>query len=687
MFQSRIFTTNVGFRPAEPCTVTVAATHQLLTQILIQLGFVVVSDKNYRIISGTALTDVTLSELERCSADNVAALENIIGMDRRVVMLDDRKTSQELQRIGRSWANHVLEVPIAWAVLALYILITVISGNFLVYTWIAGEPQGGLGYVCRVIDALIYIWLPEVVIFFLRVVQGRPLWVRIGTRTVVVADVPWVAQSVEAFASKTFARAYAVATAHFVSANPLDHFLHRYVHRITRGTLIACGRPDGRLEALTSADASICLAMSQASSIQSMNATAEIFTVGHNPDRLPLATHSVILPRHRPEYLCERMLHEHRRIRRMKTEKNWERIQSLQITSSSSDDPTPQNHSRILSSSSSRPLSMMTGTLTRVRRQRSPWRLLETTHAAVHSPSNSASALSIEYSSMLVSESDSVLTPRSADRHAIYTALARPNANVALSRARQLDRMFDDIDRDNDGYLDFPEVLKAYRSSDGRLPEDVLKHIYDAIAVVDDDPDTIEESPFASGNLHDALRQPHHHECSAVKKIDREQFFKLVTQSEFAILLHLSSAATTPIHPSVHDVEPSTEAFFGEEMRERCRLSIDDIHIAESQRLSMLLYESRIASLQRAVAFFVLFHAMAARVATFWKYATFGLFTYTIDRTQSIMRVTSTAAPVSGAEVRERMKAMSLQRQYQSIKDLFNRAMNRWAENKLVHSD
>ena len=33
--QSFIFTTNVGMRPAEPCTISVVATHQLLTQILL----------------------------------------------------------------------------------------------------------------------------------------------------------------------------------------------------------------------------------------------------------------------------------------------------------------------------------------------------------------------------------------------------------------------------------------------------------------------------------------------------------------------------------------------------------------------------------------------------------------------------------------------------------------------------
>ena len=37
LMKQRIFSTDIGLHPAEPCTVSVAATHQLLTQILIYL--------------------------------------------------------------------------------------------------------------------------------------------------------------------------------------------------------------------------------------------------------------------------------------------------------------------------------------------------------------------------------------------------------------------------------------------------------------------------------------------------------------------------------------------------------------------------------------------------------------------------------------------------------------------------
>ena len=39
-----------------------------------------------------------------------------------------------------------------------------------------------------------------------------------------------------------------------------------------------CGRPDGRLAALTTLEASTCLAVNQASSIQSIGGTCEVST-------------------------------------------------------------------------------------------------------------------------------------------------------------------------------------------------------------------------------------------------------------------------------------------------------------------------------------------------------------------------------------------------------------------------
>jgi len=44
--------------------------------------------------------------------------------------------------------------------------------------------------------------------------------------------------------------------------------------------VIICGRPDGRLSALASAEATVSLSVNQASSIQSLGATCESITIG-----------------------------------------------------------------------------------------------------------------------------------------------------------------------------------------------------------------------------------------------------------------------------------------------------------------------------------------------------------------------------------------------------------------------
>ena len=58
------------------------------------------------------------------------------------------------------------------------------------------------------------------------------------------------------------------------------------------------------------------------------------------------------------------------------------------------------------------------------------------------------------------------------------------------------------------------------------------------------------------------------------------------------------------------------EEYFGQRMMESSAGSegVTPMKLVEQQTLSMRLYESRIASLQRAVAFFVMFHQMGKDV-------------------------------------------------------------------------
>ena len=82
---------------------------------------------------------------------------------------------------------------------------------------------------------------------------------------------------------------------------------------------------------------------------------------------------------------------------------------------------------------------------------------------------------------------------------------------------------------------------------------------------------------------------------------------------------------------------------------------LSEREIQDQQALVQTLYETRMASLQRLLGFMVVFHAMGGLVQTFWRVASLGALGYDMSRTQSIMRVATTASPVSGSGVRTRM--------------------------------
>ena len=81
IFNSRIFSTEVGMRPAEPCSVSVAATHQLLTNLFEYICALILSDSNYRRVTCATISEQDLSVLEKCNTMNIDALTEIVGAD------------------------------------------------------------------------------------------------------------------------------------------------------------------------------------------------------------------------------------------------------------------------------------------------------------------------------------------------------------------------------------------------------------------------------------------------------------------------------------------------------------------------------------------------------------------------------------------------------------------------------
>jgi hypothetical protein len=125
-------------------------------------------------------------------------------------------------------------------------------------------------------------------------------------------------------------------------------------------------------------------------------------------------------------------------------------------------------------------------------------------------------------------------------------------------------------------------------------------------------------------------------------------------------------------------IDPSREVFFGQDLiRSAASSNVDQRSLALTQHLCMELYEGRIASLERFVAMAVMFHELGTRVQEFFPSISLGYLGYRTDRTHSMLRVATTASPVSGTHLRERMEAMKLTRvMIQSVRTITNAWFN-----------
>lgn len=158
-------------------------------------------------------------------------------------------------------------------------------------------------------------------------------------------------------------------------------------------------------------------------------------------------------------------------------------------------------------------------------------------------------------------------------------------------------------------------------------------------------------------------------------------------------LLDISDLKTAIKMPPSHrnekghiEVVASREKYFGEQIRKYNTGKEGnnmDFMVARSQEFAMELYEARVASLQRFVAMTVMFHQMGHRVQKFFSHISLGLLAYRMDRTQSILRIATTASPISGSDVKEQMRRLRLMKQIQHAVHVISVAyLNHKAKNK-----
>ena len=234
-------------------------------------------------------------------------------------------------------------------------------------------------------------------------------------------------------------------------------------------------------------------------------------------------------------------------------------------------------------------------------------------------------------------------------KHAQNIDIQQPESNVINSMIKDHQgientrRVFNEIDFDCDGVISLDEFIAAYQKIDAGASKEHLQKMFEE-ADVDD-----------SG------------------KLSFDEFLRV------ARIPNLLAELGTKNRDSrgLIQVQASKEQYFGEELRMHSTPGVDSFAMSRSQHF-MELYESRIASLQRFVAMTVMFHQIGYRVQSFFSKVSFGMLGYRMDRTHSIMRIATTASPVSGADVRECMEELRLMLKIERSVQLICRTWKKW---------
>jgi hypothetical protein len=408
--KNRVFNNYSGYRPAEPTSAAIVATHHTLTRLLLHLVVATrrtyagcrlihkwdyakatellrklvrrksaarrarlakegrdLSQEHYSLVhtedqvpwyeqgSQTTLmllTDGCIDDIHSLMATAmIPNIERIVGFNKFGDPLEpeEKETHTQLRDAGQKWGEHIREPWVVIVLVAVYLTISVGLGLPIFGTigtivaviiracgadighghlgWSPRDPYAmthqGIGWTLvglalQFVDAWWYIFLGKNLTRFVRYLDNRPMHARMGARSCVIVDTPMVHQLTENFASKLYSQAYSFLWVNFHGASGLDHFVHRFTHRVVRGVLLAVGRPDGRLCCLAKSEAASLLALKQAVFIENpaytgLGSGPDVVSIGHNPfvPNFRLQTHIVLKSDHRrkfvDEYLYERL--------------------------------------------------------------------------------------------------------------------------------------------------------------------------------------------------------------------------------------------------------------------------------------------------------------------------------------------------------------------------------------------
>lgn len=292
----RVFDNCAGWRIAEPATVTSAATHATLTQLLMQLISEAerCSTADWRPF-GLVANDQDVARLQALTRMSVARSAAFFGRTAEGWEVESEERDA-LTREGRYLSALLIEAPLIF-------IATVI--HLFVMLWLGWNPVIGLqqqvyeltGWPMEnqpgTLESLIlgagqtayFLFAGVAFTLLLRLTQGRPLWDRFFVgRTLVIGDEPYIKSLLAQYVSKLFSLAYEFAG--FAGIHAADassgELLHSFSHRVTRGLILFLGLPDGRWPGRERAEAAICMTSSQVRGVQSMGSGATVIGLGHN---------------------------------------------------------------------------------------------------------------------------------------------------------------------------------------------------------------------------------------------------------------------------------------------------------------------------------------------------------------------------------------------------------------------
>jgi hypothetical protein len=296
-WQARVFDTGAGWRTAEPATVTTAAMHATLTELLLHLTRLALArrDDNVRPF-GLAAGQTDVKQIDALARLAVSRAESLVGCTAQGWTIDTNER-EALRRQGRYLARMLTEPALVFLFTALHLFLmlwlgwnpVIGIGNLLASTTdltLFGVGNSAGKFLTVILQTAYFLFSGVVFALVLRAVQRRPLWDRVYVgRTLVIGEDAWIKNLLSQYVSKLFSLAYefaGFASIHAADARTSD-LLHSYGHRVTRGLILFLGLPDGRWPGRERAEAAACMTSCQVRGIQNLGSGAIVFGVGHNP--------------------------------------------------------------------------------------------------------------------------------------------------------------------------------------------------------------------------------------------------------------------------------------------------------------------------------------------------------------------------------------------------------------------